>query len=1005
MADTLFLPSRPADATLTVTKAAQVLGVHPNTIRAWSDAGRLRYYRINPRGDRRYRMGDLQRFLAASGASFQPLPADEPRDLRRGIAAGHPGGATPDHGRADRAPATEPMESPEPSLTSVPSGERSSSAILGPEVDGETIAVRVAMALGEVTATAMRAAVTDPDVPLKDAVRALRELTGLSLVVAWRLQGDELVPAAVAGSGRSRLVEMPRTFGILATALDRQADVDGPFVADAGPAAPLSITLHQGRELACAIPGPHGPWGVLVVVTADAAPLTRLDRALLGTAATGLGHVIAASASAAEIAHELHRAEALRRVTADIGSRLDLEQILEGVVDHSMVLFGGDRAAVYLFEPDGSRRIVASRGLSASYQEAVRHFEGRSLAHAATTARKPLFSVDYRDDPRVGELRAAVIQEGFDTVCLAPMLDADEPEALGVLGVYHDRAHHWSDDELDTIAALATQAAVAIKAARTYDQLATWAAQLQSIQQLGTRLNRLTSVAEIGNAIATELRQLIDYHNVRVYRLYGTDLVPVAMQGQVGEYVDETPEMLRVTYGQGITGWVAEHRIAQLLDDAGADQRAQTIPGTEDDLDESMLLAPMLFEDQVLGVLVLSKLGLRQFRQDDLRLLVIYASFAAQAMANADATERLRKQSTALEQKVRSQRELLRLTESILTTYDVPSLLEATADRLGDLVGSDNMVIELVDPVTGLLTPVTARGADSAWLLEPWHPGEQGLAPWVAEHNQPEFVADEFDDPRVNLRNGQRIHGSLICVPLRDRNGAVGVLTMERLGDETTFSDDEFELVQLFAAQVSIGLQNAEVHQAVEQRAQTDVLTGLLNHGTFVDRMSRLIGAGEAFSLVMVDLDRFKSVNDSFGHQAGDRLLREVSQSIVRASRDTDAVFRYGGDEFVVLLPGTHAAEVGAIAERIRGAVASAVGPGSGWHGARTLEASAGTSSFPDDGHTAEEVLLAADRACFVAKRAGGGRVASAAEGLALAGELTLQTPTPIDSVPAATAA
>ncbi|HSL33278.1 MAG TPA: hypothetical protein VK871_06485, partial [Candidatus Limnocylindrales bacterium] len=102
---------------------------------------------------------------------------------------------------------------------------------------------------------------------------------------------------------------------------------------------------------------------------------------------------------------------------------------------------------------------------------------------------------------------------------------------------------------------LATQAAAAIKAARTYQQLATWAAQLQSIQQLGARLNRLSSVAEIGRAIATELRQLIDYHNVRVYRLYGEDLIPVAMLGQVGEYIDETPEQLRVKYGQGVTGW------------------------------------------------------------------------------------------------------------------------------------------------------------------------------------------------------------------------------------------------------------------------------------------------------------------------------------------------------------------------------------------------------------------------------------------------------------------
>ena len=214
------------------------------------------------------------------------------------------------------------------------------------------------------------------------------------------------------------------------------------------------------------------------------------------------------------------------------------------------------------------------------------------------------------------------------------------------------------------------------------------------------RLSRLTSDREIGLAIATELRTIIDYHNVRVYRLIGDDLIPVAMQGNIGEYHDETPEQLQVKFGEGITGWVAEQRVAQNLPDAAKDPRANTIPGTEDDLDESMLLAPMTFEDQVLGVLVLSKLGLHQFSDDDLRLLVIYASFAAQAFSNADATEKLRAQSEALERQLVNQRGLLQVTESILTTLDPTAILDQVADHLADLVGYDNIAIEIVDPVT-----------------------------------------------------------------------------------------------------------------------------------------------------------------------------------------------------------------------------------------------------------------------------------------------------------------
>src|SRR3954462_6995889 len=188
-----------------------------------------------------------------------------------------------------------------------------------------------------------------------------------------------------------------------------------------------------------------------------------------------------------------------------------------------------------------------------------------------------MFATGYRDDPRGDGVRAAVVQEGFDSICTAPLFDG--AELLGLLNVYHDTPHDWTTDELETMAALAEQASVAIKNAQNFEKMATWAAQLQSIQQLGTRLSRLGDEREIGIAIATELRQLIDYHNVRVYRLRGDDLVPVAMQGQVGEYIDETPEQLAVKFGEGITGWVAEHRLAQNLPDAGSDPPGETNPG------------------------------------------------------------------------------------------------------------------------------------------------------------------------------------------------------------------------------------------------------------------------------------------------------------------------------------------------------------------------------------------------------------------------------------------
>ena len=932
-----------------------MLGVHPNTIRAWSDAGRLRYYRINPRGDRRYRLGDLQRFLAAAEhdtPAYPQRPAVRDGLLRRRPVPLHP----------------------------VPAAY---------EDDEETAELAV---LGAMVELAVRA--NDLDATLLEACRELRASVAASLVGIWERTPDGLVTRAFDTEDRVRMPALPAAFGVLGRALEtgRPARTRGT---DAGP---LPVTRLGVPEVAAPIPGHDTPWGVLLVAGGTAGSGTISD-ALAEAVGQALGAAVEASRRARDTVHRLQRAEALRRVAFDIGARLDLDGVLDDVVDHALVLFGADRAAVFLRRPDGTMEAQVSRGLSAGYLEAVREFEPRSLGALALAERRPMYATGYAADPRGVGLRAAVIQEGFDTLAAAPLVDGDE--APGLLTVYHDRPHPWRQGELETLQALATHASLAIRTARNYGRMATWTAQLQSIQQLGARLSRLSTVAEIGHAIATELRQLIDYHNVRVYRTVGSDLVPVAMLGQVGEYVDETPDQLRVRVGEGITGWVAEHRVAQNIGDAAADLRAVTIQGTEDDLDESMLLAPMLHDDDCLGVLVLSKLGLQQFSDDDLRLLVIYASFAAQAMLNADATQRLQEQSATLERQVSAQRELLRVTESILTTLDTNEVLERITERLGSLIACDNIAIEVVDRATGLLIPLTARGIHADEYLQPWEPGETGIATWVVEHNEPVLIRDERHDARVNHFRGlgeEAQDGSLIVVPLLGPTGAAGVLTLERLGVGKVFGDDEFELVKLFAAQVSIALKNAEIHRAVEIRARTDDLTGLLNHGTFEDWLARSVAGADPTSLVMIDLDGFKLVNDALGHQAGDRLLREIAKAIVAAARESDHVFRYGGDEFAVLLPRTESAAALQVAERIRAAIDRVGQAGSAWQrGGLQVSASIGIATYPRDGMTADAVLLGADRACFVAKRAGRGLIATADEGMLLAGEFTLQEPTPVD--------
>jgi diguanylate cyclase (GGDEF)-like protein len=147
----------------------------------------------------------------------------------------------------------------------------------------------------------------------------------------------------------------------------------------------------------------------------------------------------------------------------------------------------------------------------------------------------------------------------------------------------------------------------------------------------------------------------------------------------------------------------------------------------------------------------------------------------------------------------------------------------------------------------------------------------------------------------------------------------------------------------------------------------------------------------------MLDLDDFKRVNDVAGHQAGDELLRRIARAIIGAGRDSDSVFRYGGDEFAILLPNTDTPGARHVAERVRQALHVVVLPDGAEQADIMVSASIGVAAFPVDGPTAPAVLLAADRACYVAKRKGRDRIALAAEGAVLAGQTELQAPTPVD--------
>ena len=702
----------------------------------------------------------------------------------------------------------------------------------------------------------------------------------------------------------------------------------------------------------------------------------------------------AVAAALADVNERAKRANLLLSVSTELGRQLDPNLVLKLLVERTAELFNADRAAVFTRSAAGTYRPVARLNLSDDYCQALEHATSRPVAAIAFDERRVVSLPDIADDPRAFELRRAFLREGINTVTVAPLMSDNEP--MGALCLYFDKRHEWTAEDLNLLGLISEQGSTVVRNAENYNRMATWAAQLHSIQQLGTRLTRLRTVDEIGQTICTELNQLIACHNIRVYRVDGMDCVPVAWRGEVGEYVTEDGDALRLQVGEGITGWVARHGLAQMLGDAADDERTQTIPGTDDNMDESLLLAPMLFDDEVIGVIVLAKLGLNQFGPDDLRVLEIYASIAAQAMANADATERLRAQSETLARQLNSQRELLRVTESILTTLDAQTLLEEIAQRLQALIPVDNICVSVHDAATRRLRAIFARGVYAKQFLAIELPDDVGVSGEALRTGEAQLVQDELADPRVLHFEDLGPHaGALVVAPLRNGDGIQGELMIERLGQAARFTSEEFDLVKLFAAHVSIALRNAAAHRAVELRAETDQLTGLWNHGALTQQIDRLVGLRARFSMLMVDLDFFKRYNDHRGHQEGNAMLQNVAHVLRDSCRESDLVFRFGGDEFALLLPGTGLSGARTVAEKVHAAVAAMSAE---MQSPVDVTCSVGIAVYPKDGHDGTSVIIAADRACYAAKRAGRDRIAMAVDGLALATEFRPTEPTPLDA-------
>ena len=392
------------------------------------------------------------------------------------------------------------------------------------------------------------------------------------------------------------------------------------------------------------------------------------------------------------------------------------------------------------------------------------------------------------------------------------------------------------------------------------------------------------------------------------------------------------------------------------------------------------LLAVPLIErpgGHVRGVLVADRLEDAPFGDGDERLVVALAA----EVLRASAAERLMiDMKRARDEKVRFYEALERLNR---VTKPV-EVFDAVLEVAGALVPTDLAAVTVVDEEEGRAVHRVARvrgpeGTEQLAALE--IPDDNGIAAAVLRHGFT-LPARGVDVAKAQVFAPEaRLKGlaSLKVVPLRAAGKVLGTLAVGARREDA-FDDDAVRQLEVVAMQAAESIYRARLFDKTERLATTDGLTGLVNHRTFQARLDEQLAQaqryGKRLALILCDIDHFKSVNDTYGHPAGDLVLKGVARTIQKEARSTDVVARYGGEEFALVMPETDAAGALVIAERIRDRVKAVVFETG--QGPLKVTLSLGIAAVPDDAKAKGALIERADACLYHAKRNGRDRSVAA---------------------------
>ncbi len=474
-----------------------------------------------------------------------------------------------------------------------------------------------------------------------------------------------------------------------------------------------------------------------------------------------------------------------------------------------------------------------------------------------------------------------------------------------------------------------------------------------------TVFSALEPQAVLGQILAVA-RDFFQLKNVAVF-LLNQETQELYPRSQIG-WDPELKTSLKI--GSGLIGTAALEKRPVYAPDVDQEPRyIRTFPSTR-----SELAIPLMIRDEVMGVLDCQSEQLAHFDAEITDLLTLFATQASMAIQNAQLHQRERKRTNQM-------RAINDVAQQMTGVLDREEFLSKVCPLIRQAFQVSHVSVLLkeeedivIRATSGNLTPIYPEGhrfsADGGFWGDTLAKGQSLLQ------------GDLQNTPGTTLC---RDSAACVCFPLVSFGQNLGILVLDS-DRPRAFASEDIPALESVADICATAIQNVNYVEQVKQLAYLDGLTGIFNRRFFelrlVEEMERARRFNTGMAVVMIDIDRFKMLNDEFGHLLGDEALRQISSLFHQNVRKIDVVCRYGGEEFAILLSQTEPRDALGVAEKLRRAVQDWQFPGV----PRRVTISGGVATFPHHGQSRDELVHSADAALYRAKQEGRNRVLMAAD-------------------------